>query len=129
MIHQRAPHPRSQLNTKSLETPNLQTSDRRLQFKKKKKPTTNQNSEMLNTARCLHTHLPSPWLFWSTRFRNTNLEVFFQHLHYMFVVQNTLSHMETCFLELLSSQLQRQPKTKQNNFLKYQRNQKTSQSV
>lgn len=40
---------------------------------------------------------------------STNLEVFFQHLHYVPVVQNALSHVQTGFLELFRSQLQREP--------------------
>lgn len=46
----------------------------------------------------------------STALLSTNLEVFFQHLHYVSVVQNALSHMETGLLELFSSQLQREGK-------------------
>lgn len=70
---------------------------------------------MLNTALCmqLHTRRVHPAfqnLFPSAALLSTNLEVFFQHLHYVSVVQNTLSHMETGLLELFSSQLQREPK-------------------
>lgn len=76
-------------------------------------PNFSKDSEILSTAleTQFHTHssfsiskaFPTHW--------TPNLEVFFQHLHYMSVVQNTLSHMETRFLELFSSQLQREPHT------------------
>jgi len=55
----------------------------------------------------LHTRRVHPAfqnLFPSAALLSTNLEVFFQHLHYVSVVQNTLSHMETGLLELFSSQ-------------------------
>lgn len=64
----------------------------------------------LDAAPHLQSHPALQKLLLSTALLSTNLEIFFQHLHYVSVVQNTLSHMETGLLELFSSQLQMEPK-------------------